>query len=165
MVADNSNSPYKDRIYFLRALGSGANYKGVWINYSSDKGITWSSDYRVDRFNNNLPSKSLVPSIIVNNKGIIGISWIDSQEDSEQKLKDVYFTFSEDGGKSFAKPLRVTSISSNPKTSINADVANKFPGGGHYLGIATKKDNSFQLIWSDSRSGYFELQTCNISIK
>ena len=161
---NNENSPFKDRIYFIRALGSGTGYKGVWLNYSIDKGITWTVDLRVDKFDNNLSSKALVPSIAVNKKGITAISWVDSQHDPEQELTDVYFTFSEDGGKSFNHPVRVTSVSTNPKTPDNAEVANKFPGGGHYLGITARQDGSFQLIWSDSRSGIFELQTCNITI-
>ena len=77
----------------------------------------------------------------------------------------MYFTVSLDGGLSFQRPVRVTKKTTDPKTEGSGDVANKFPGGGHYLGITTKVDGSFQLVWSDSRSGIFELQTCNITVE
>jgi len=163
MLADvHSTSKFKDRIYFIRALGRGEEHEGIWINYSDDKGVSWSRDTRIDLFDNELPPRSLVPSIAVNEDGVVGISWVDSQHDPSQELKDVYFTLSLDGGLSFQKPTRVTKRSTNPKTEANADVARRFSGGGHYLGIDDKPDGSFQLIWSDSRSGFFELQTCNI---
>ncbi|GAB4248308.1 MAG: sialidase family protein [Ekhidna sp.] len=165
MVADNNqDSPFKDRIYVVRALGRGNAHEGIWLNYSVDKGVTWSRDTRIDLFDNDLPPKSLVPSLAVNSGGVLGISWVDAQHDPEQLLKDVYFTLSKDGGVSFQRPVRVTKVSSSPQTSKNGEVARRFPGGGHYLGLDAKPDGSFQLIWSDSRSGIFELQTANISI-
>ncbi len=166
MVADvNMNSSFKDRIYFVRALGRRGVHEGIWLNYSNDKGKNWTKDTRVDLFEGSKPTKAIVSSIAVNKEGVVGISWVDAQHDPEQKKKDVYFTISLDGGESFQRPVRVSDTSTNPKTEGNGDVANKFPGGGHYLGITTKADGSFQLIWSDSRSGIFELQTCNVELK
>jgi hypothetical protein len=156
LVSDNSHSIYRDRLYLVRAAG------GIWINYSTDKGKTWSKDIRVDKFENSTRSCARVASIAVNKKGDIGISWVDCQSDKDRKKNDVYFTYSADGGASFQNPVRITSVSSNPKTKLNNEVANLFPGGGHYLGIATRADGSFQLIWSDSRNGVFQLQTCNV---
>lgn len=166
LLADvNPNSKFKDRVYFVRALGAGSNYSGIWMNFSADGGKVWSKDKRVDLFQHSFGSKAMVPSVAVNKNGVIGISWVDSQNESNQKGNDVYFTVSLDGGLSFQRPVRVTKKTTDPKTEGNGDVANKFPGGGHYLGITTKVDGSFQLVWSDSRSGIFELQTCNITVE
>lgn len=165
LAADVSgSSAFKDRVYFVRAMGREKRSDGVWLNYSSEKGVTWSEDRRIDLFEKSRPGKALVPSVAVNKNGVLGISWVDSQNDPAQKKNDVYFTVSLDGGKSFQRPVRVTDISSDPYTKGNADVANKFPGGGHYLNVAAKPDGSFQVIWSDSRSGIFELQTCNVLV-
>lgn len=166
MIADVGNdSEYRDRIFFVRALGRRGKHEGIWLNYSDDKGMTWSRDTRIDLFQNDLVSRALVPSIAVNQDGVIGVSWVDSQEDPMQLKKDVYFTTSLDGGVSFQRPIRVTEVSSSPITDENDDVANKFPGGGHYLGIAARADGTFQLIWSDSRYGKFELQTASVEVK
>ncbi len=82
MSADMSpESKYKDRVYFVRAAN------GVWLNYSSDKGDTWSPDIRVDRFENQLPSKAMVASVAISKKGTVGISWVDSQVDDKQEKK------------------------------------------------------------------------------
>jgi len=165
MAADAGEySPFKDRIYFVRALGSRQQHEGVWLNYSADGGSRWSKDIRVDHFDNGLPSKAMLASVAVNQDGVVGISWIDSQEEEAQEEYDVYFTLSTDGGQSFQAPVRVTKVSTTPHTAANGDVANKFPGGGHYLGITARKEGRFQLIWSDSRTGVFELQTCSINI-
>jgi hypothetical protein len=166
MAADfGEDSPFQGRLYFVRALGSRQQHEGVWLNYSADGGERWSKDLRVDHFENDLPSRAMVASVAVNNVGIIGISWIDSQQEEAQEKNDVYFTVSTDGGQSFQRPVRVTSVSTSPHTIANGDVANKFPGGGHYLGITARKEGRFQLIWSDSRSGVFELQTCKVKVE
>lgn len=163
MVADTSStSGFQDRLYFARALGED---HGVLLNYSSDGGKTWSTDARIDLFESPLSSKAMVVSIAVNKDGVLGVSWVDAQSDANQQRYDVYFTISKDGGIHFQRPVRVTQTSTDPKTAANGDVANKFPGGGHYLGLAARPDGSFQLVWSDSRSGIFELQTCNINLQ
>lgn len=166
LAADTSTiSPFQDRIYFVRALGSKGQYEGIWLNYSKDGGKNWSRDIRIDSFDTQLPSKAQVASLAINKKGVLAISWVDSQEDPEQKKNDVYFSFSKDGSQSFSPPVRVTDVSSDPRTEQNGDVANKFPAGGHYLNMVAKANDSFQLIWSDSRSGIFELQTCQVSVR
>ncbi len=166
MAVDAGNdSPFKDRTYFVRASGSRGTYGGILLNYSADKGLTWSNDTRVDLFADQSSSKAMVASAAVNMDGILCISWVDAQEDKEQEKHDLYICISLDGGVSFQRPVRVTNVSSDPQTLANADVANKFPGGGHYLDIASKPDGSFQLIWSDSRSGVFQLQTCNVKVR
>jgi hypothetical protein len=166
MAADtNANSKFTDRIYFVRAVADGTSSKGVWLNYSSDLGKTWSKECRVDLFDNGKLSKANVASVAVNNNGVVGISWVDGQHSADQRSYDVYFAISKDGGRSFQRPIRVTGVSSNPRTEKNADVANKFQPGGHYLGITTRVDGSFQLIWSDSRTGIFKLYTSRIEIE
>ncbi|MEO9967694.1 MAG: sialidase family protein [Reichenbachiella sp.] len=160
MASDtHTNSPFSDRLYFARAAN------GVWLNFSTDQGKSWSKDIRVDQFENQLPSKALVTSLAINRDGLLAISWRDSQNDPNQDKYDTYFVYSKDGGASFSLPIRISTVSTNPRILDNGDVANKFPGGGHYINLVAKSNGSFQVIWSDSRSGYFELQTCEITIQ
>jgi hypothetical protein len=162
LVVDESQTPTRDRVYFIRAAGPAGQYDGIWVNASSDGGKTWSSDIRVDSVAGQLPCRALVPVAAVNNAGILCVSWVDRQHNPDKN--DVYVTVSQDGGKTFMPPVRVTDVSSDPATPGNADVANKFPGGGHYLSMAAKPDGSFQLVWSDSRTGVFQLQTCTLKL-
>ena len=89
----NPNSKFKDRVYFVRALGAGSNYSGIWMNFSADGGKVWSKDKRVDLFQHSFGSKAMVPSVAVNKNGVIGISWVDSQNESNQKGNDVFHGF------------------------------------------------------------------------
>ena len=131
LAADTSSaSPYRDRAYFVRAAGRGAG-RGVWLNVSSDGGKTWSDDARLDLFEGDPESAAnvaSVASVAVNRDGVVGVSWVDRQHDAH--ADDVYFAASFDGGDSFQRPQRATQVSSSPTTQANADVANKFAGGG-----------------------------------
>jgi len=165
LAADTSaTSPYRDRLYFVRAVALERRGRGVWLNVSSDGGASWSEDRRIDLFEAEARNKAIAASVAVNRDGVVGVSWGDVHEDPEGRAFDIYFAISRDGGASFQRPARITRRSSDPRTKANGDVANKFPGGGHYLGLAARADGSFQLVWSDSRSGRFELQTCDVAI-
>ncbi len=161
LVSDyNATSPHKGNVYFVRALREG----GIWINRSQDNGKSWKADQRVDLFEGEPNSSANLASPAINYNGRLAVAWIDSQHDDSGMKNDLYFTFSDDGGERFLPPLRISTTSSNPATSGNDDVANKFPGGGHYMNMAARPDGSFQLCWSDSRSGIFQLYTTNLSV-
>ncbi len=159
---DSPGSPFVDRLYFVRAAGQQGS-RGVWLNTSEDGGKSWSQDLKVDQFDDGRPSRANVASVAVNTDGVVGISWMDRRIDPD--ANDLYFTISTDGGMTFRRPVRVTTESSNPRTPQNADVANKFPGGGHYLGMTAKADGSFQLVWSQVVEVVFQLQTTSMSIQ
>ncbi len=165
LVADNNhNSPFRDYVYFVRALGRNNQYEGIWLNISKNGGKDWSPDTRIDLFDKLDGGKAIVPSIAINESGVIGISWVDSQNATDPLAKDIYFTASIDGGQSFHKPVRITADSSNPFTDRNGLAGRRFSGGGHYLGIVAKANRKFQLVWSDSRSGVFQLYSCEVEV-
>lgn len=155
MVGNNKSLQFNNHLYFVRAMGN----SGLIVHRSIDGGYTWEREVRVDLHTNGLFINALVPSAAINTEGVLGITWVNQKDDRSGSV--VWFTASYDGGISFTRPVRL-SEATNPETSQNGDVANKFPGGGHYLGLAARVDGSFQAIWSDSRSGVFQLQTCNV---
>ena len=160
LVSDSSpTSPFSGRVYFTRAAAG--SQSGIWINYSSDEGLSWSKDIRVDQ---NESDKAMVAAIAINTHGWVGISWVDRTDTKNPQSNHLYFTLSRDGGNTFSDSIRITREGSSPNTSQNGLTAKRFPGGGHYMNIAAKPDGSFQLIWSDSRRGVFSLYTCNISV-
>ena len=157
MVSGIRSKAYANYVFFVRAMGNA----GLRINRSTDGGRSWSGDLRIDLFDAQDPVNALVPSAAVNEQGVLGISWVN--QGNNQSGNEVFFTASFDGGRSFIRPVLLTSAPSKPASKMNGDVANKFPGGGHYLGLAARADGSFQAIWSDSRNGVFQLQTCRIT--
>ena len=164
MLIDRTNSRFKDNLYYIYALGENESFDGIGMSISVDKGETWKDiviqDGRI------LKNKYYAPTGIVNNNGVIGIYWYDRRNDLKREKNDIYFTASIDGGKTFLSPVRVTEINSKPDLKNNERrVAGTFPGGGHYSGISILPDGSFQLVWSDSRSGIYQLYTSNVKVE
>lgn len=155
MTGNYKSLKFNNHIYFVRAMGS----SGLLVHRSTDGGNTWEREMRIDLHADGLVINALVPSVAINTDGVLGATWV-NQKDG-RSASQVWFTASYDGGISFTRPVRL-SETTNPGTSKNGDVANKFPGGGHYLGLTARVDGSFQAIWSDSRTGLFQLQTCTI---
>jgi hypothetical protein len=165
LIADtNSDSKFKDRLYYLEAPGPIGKFNGVYLNYSDDKGKTWSQPKRVDQFNGDR-CFIMTPSIAINKNGILGIAWYDRRNDPERKKNDVYFSMSTDGGDTFSGDNRITEIGSSPYTPGNGRVSETFSAGGHYSGLAAKSDGSFYLVWSDSRNGMYQLFSSSIRIE
>lgn len=164
LVSDRGGSRFRDRLYFVRAAGYDGAHDGIWLNASADAGRTWSADTRVDRFDAPGSGRALVPSAAVNRDGVVAVTWVDAQGDPSGALNDLYVAVSLDGGGSFGRPVKVTTAASDPRTPANADVAAKFPGGGHYLGLTARADGAFQAVWSDSRDGAFALRTATIRV-
>lgn len=164
LVADNSaDSPNRGNLYFLRALGAHDEVNGVWLNISTDGGYTWSRDTRIDNFPEGHQRKANIPCIAINDKGNIGISWIDQAGESE--FYATYFTYSQDGGRIFSNPLCVSSGYSLPAGSQLREVEKKFPAGGHYMGLCTRADDHFQLVWSANNIGNYKLYTCSVGVQ
>ncbi len=161
--ADKSSSSYKDNLYFLYPLGQNEVFKGIGMSISSDKGKTWKDKIIQPPVPSN--NKYYCPTAAVNNKGILGVYWYERRNDRSRNNNDIYFTASLDGGESFMTPVRVTEVSGSPEPShSNGRVIKSFPGGGHYSGLSALKDGSFQLVWSDARSGYYQLYTTNVKV-
>lgn len=152
-------SPYRGRLYLVRAAARGDEHLGVVLNVSADGGRTWREDRRVDRFAPPGPSRAQLATVAVNAEGVVAVTWIDAEEDPARHAYDTYLAVSFDGGESFLPPVRLSTASADPRTPRNADVANKFPAGGHYMGLAARAGGSFQAVWSDSREGVFVLRT------
>jgi hypothetical protein len=47
----------------------------------------------------------------------------------------------------------------------NVATALRFPAGGEYLGIVTTPDGAFHVLWSDNRTGTYQLRTTTVKVK
>lgn len=160
MLADNTESTYRGNLYYLYTLGEFRDSKGIGMSISGDEGETW-KDITVQK-----PSprgeKYYVPTGAINKDGVIGIYWYQHGRSRSIIDNDIYFTASKDGGETFMEPVKVTKVTS--RLSRRAKVAGTFPGGGHYSGMSVLPDGSFQLVWSDARSGIYQLYTANVIV-
>jgi hypothetical protein len=96
---------------------------------------------------------------------VIGVSWYEIHDKS---CFDVYFTASLDSGKTFLPEVRVSSATSCPDTPQNKgafDPGTTFGAGGDYSGLAATSDGIFHLVWSDARTGIYQLRTASVAVK
>jgi hypothetical protein len=165
LTNDLSNSKYKDRLYFICA---NPETKQIYLHYSPDQGEKWSDPIIVNQFTNReekeRPPFFGAPTAAVNKNGVLGVIWQDRKEDSSGKCQYLYFSASLDGGQSFLKPVKVSAKLSCPQEGNNTWAGERWKAGGEYLGLVTKPDGSFQAVWADSRSGYFQLYTATIAV-
>jgi hypothetical protein len=147
----------KDRLFWLCIADK---FNGVLVQRSDDRGESWSEPLRL---NHSQTARSFTPSITVNKEGVIGVSWYEIHDNS---CFDVYFTASLDGGKTFLPEARVSSATSCPDTPQDKGVFDNgtFGAGGDYSGLAATSDGIFHLVWSDARTGIYQLRTASVAV-
>jgi Neuraminidase (sialidase) len=149
----------KDRLFWLCIADK---FNGVLVQRSDDRGESWSEPTRA---NHSETARSFTPSIAVNKNDVIGVSWY---EIHDKNCFDVYFTASLDGGKTFLPEVRVSSAISCPDTPQNKGVFDPgmtFGAGGDYSGLAATSDGIFHVVWSDARTGIYQLRTASVAVK
>lgn len=77
----------------------------VYLEYSDDKGATWSSIVRVD--DDNSGGDQGFPSIAIDDDGIVYVAFLDHRDNRDLPQFDVYFARSFDRGRTFSKNIRV----------------------------------------------------------
>ncbi len=104
------------RVYiaFSAALAGSGEGEHVWVIRSADAGATWSAPTRVDDV---LPEDGvdhLRPSLSVSDKGRLDVAWFDYRNSKSKKYAenrqrgDVYYSYSMDGGETWAPNLRLS---------------------------------------------------------
>lgn len=153
MAADSDN-----RLFWLCIADK---FNGVLVQRSDDRGESWSEPVRVNHIEK---ADSFTPSIAVNRDGVLGVSWY---EIHDKNCFDVYFTASLDHGKNFLPEVRVSNAPSCPDTPQNNgvfDPGKTFGAGGDYSGLAATSDGIFHVVWSDARTGIYQLRTTTVTI-
>jgi hypothetical protein len=174
-VASSPRSPFRDRLYVVWPdVRHGA--ADVWLSSSTDRGDSWSAPVRV---NDNLVRKGergpdqANAAVAVNADGVVGISWYDRRNDPEGNGWQLFFTASLDGGKTFLPNKQVSTVLSHPDVPGNRirrrqnypeTIAQAWPVGGDYSGLTASTDGCFHAIWTDTRTGVYQLWTAAIQV-
>lgn len=170
VVADESSGPFRGHLYVVTddfRDGSG----GVFVFRSVDQGETWSRPTRVSRADAARGVRR-VPTAGVNHRGTLVVAWFDPQEDLGPSCWRLVASASVDGGTTFLPQVPVADVASCndksgnviPRAGGSFDVAARWPAGGDYFGLAAGPDGSFRVLWSDSRTGVFQLWTASINV-
>jgi hypothetical protein len=60
---------------------------------------------------------------------------------------------------------RLSALIKTEWSALRGTTALRFPAGGEYMGLDAAPDGSFQLLWSDARSGVYQLRTATVRVK
>jgi hypothetical protein len=157
---------FPDRIYHVC---SGTQFADIQLRYSDDRGETW-SDPTVLAARLRVTPYARTPAIAVNKDGVVAVAWYDGRNDRSTikgslRCQEIYFAASTDGGVTFSPETRVSNERSCPAGPRNAATALRFPAGGEYFGLIALPDGSFRLLWSDARSGVYQLRTATSTLR
>lgn len=190
-AVDSSRGTFTNRLYtaWSNTHGSGSD---ILLSYSSDKGKSWSNPVVVndDRppFDPNQGRVHFRPMVAVNRDGVIGISWYDKRESSNNLDWRTRFTASLDGGETFLSSVNVSESAythENDKRfqiyphgsgkaygygggsliNLQINVDQSYIGGGHTAGLAANADGVFYPFWVDNRTGIAQAWTAPVRVK
>ncbi|MCA1812648.1 MAG: hypothetical protein LC624_01700, partial [Halobacteriales archaeon] len=116
---------------------------------SHDGGATWSAPMKVhDDGVSGRVTDHFMPAVSVGPDGTVDVSWYDRRVDPQNHLFDVFYTYSTDGGTTFAPNLRVTENSNDEQWSHHQN-------GAIFLGDYRDSDSGpgfAALAWVDTRN-------------
>jgi hypothetical protein len=140
----------KDQIYLVHGAIPPDNPEDeadIYFLKSTDGGVTWSRRMRLN--DDKTERLQFFPEIDVGPDGVIHIMWGDVRDDPTETAYHIYYSSSEDEGKTWSVNSRVSDFPTNPNRA--------FPGGrfiGDYFGIQATKDDVY-MVWADGRLGEF----------
>jgi len=145
LAVDTSSGPHSGRRYVVAAEQAGPLDSDVdlFIRHSDD-GLAWSSPLRVS---DTSKGDQYVPWVDVDPQGGVHVAWYDRRNSPDNRLLDVYYAYSSDGGESFHPNIRVT------EAPFDGDLGHHQSGApfiGDYIGLDTSKE-SVPIFWSDTR--------------
>jgi hypothetical protein len=181
-IATNSaTSKNPSNIYVAYSDSSGGKPRVLFAR-STDRGKTWSKGAPLTP---NVPAHTMqyMPTMAVNKDGVVGVYWYDTRHSADNSQFHVYFAASTDGGATFHEPVRVSTEASTVRGRGNMrpmgtmwkmgdqgvltllSAANRWATGGDYLGLTSNRMGVFYPLWTDARTGTYQLYTAAIRVK
>ena len=184
---DLSSGPFRGRMYVVFVDNAGDRHN-IRVIHSSDDGKTWSKPVTVN--DNTTPAEDANPTIAVNNRGVVGLTWNDRRNHKDE-CYDLYFSASLDGGETFLPNVTTgrkatcslapgnwvprADISAYPKTEEGQSVegqglnvlmiSTRFPGGGDTQGLDSDEGGVFHAAWIDGSSGVMQLAATTFAVQ
>ena len=185
-AVDLSQGPFRGRVYVVWVETAGDRHD-IRVIHSSDDGRSWSKPVSVA--DDHGPVEDANPTIVVNNRGVVGVTWNDRRSHKDD-CYDLYFSASLDGGDTFLPNVTTgrkptcplapgnwkpsARISAYPKTVAGVSVegqglnvlmiSTRFPGGGDTQGLDADSNGVFHAGWIDGSSGVMQLAETSFSV-
>lgn len=153
IAADNSRGSYRGRLYCVYAnntpFGSG-NKPDIFCHYSDDQGSTWSGAILINDDPNTTSNHQWHPAIWCDKEtGRLYAHWMDTRDVPTSDSCDIYASYSDDGGVTWAQNIRLTT------ERMKIDCSTCGGGGtpryqGDYNAITSNR-YSAMAVWTDYR--------------
>lgn len=154
IAADNSFGPYRGRLYLVYASNNppgNGNKSDIFLRYSTDQGATWSSARVVNDDPNSANNFQFHPAIWCDKEtGRLYIKFYDTRRVPTSDSMDVYATYTDDGGETFAPNQRLT----NRTFRINFTNATSATYRGDYDAITSNRYAAL-AVWTDFRNSNY----------
>jgi hypothetical protein len=150
----------------------------AFIQWSDNKGQTWSAPNRVAPAVPPTGVKRLWPTVTVRPGGVVDVVYLQSREtqatpdptDIEcnmptgvgrrigplSSLVDTWLVQSRDGGQTFGEPVRVSEQTSNWCTTFYTFTSGVFSNYGDYIATASAGNRTY-VLWPDGRNGFTDV--------
>jgi len=111
----------------------------------------------------------------------VGVTWYDTRDTSDRLTFHQFFAASYDGGKTFTRPARVSTVVSRPlgtgnlRPSVSTfdglegemrvsllSATRRWLAGGDYMGLTADNSGAFHPVWADSRTGTYQVYTARV---
>ena len=136
---------FSGRTPFPRPATGFARAADILLSTSRDGGRTWGPAVKVN--DDKTDTSHVFPSVQVNKRGTVFVTWIDRRVDPVRNLlNDTWGAFSRNQGRSVGGNFRITNVSTD--WLVRADAQ---PNFGDYNSSAVIDFDSFGSIWSDGR--------------
>ena len=113
------------------------DHRDLVMKSSTDGGVTWSSGTRVS--DGPVGSEEALPELVVDEEGRVHVAWYDKRGAVCGSETNAYWTYSDNGGESFAPAVRVSGGSSYWSNINN--------GVGDHLGLAAEGGKAY-VVWT-----------------
>lgn len=143
--------------------GTTSDSLDMYFTKSTNGGTTWSAPTRINDDTLNNRRDQFHPWMTVDSHGNIHACWLDRRLDPANMFMDCYYSFSTDGGTTWAKNQRVSTVSSDPRLvpkrgrpwRPEMPLADALPSEwlGEYIGIAAADTLHVYPVWTDTRNG------------
>lgn len=119
----------------------------IYARVSRDGGKSWSSRVRLtdDPVQQDFANK-FAPNVSIAPNGRIDVAWYDYRNDNGSQLTDAYYTYSKDGGATWARNIRLSEHSSDRHIGFFAG----YGGVRGPIGIASSNEAAY-VAWEDTR--------------
>ena len=154
IASDNSFGTYRGRLYLVYASNNPAgngNKPDVFLRYSTDQGVTWSPAAAVNDDPASENNCQFHPAIWCDKEtGRLYVQFYDTRRVPTSDSMDVYATYSDDGGVTFAPNQRLT----NRTFRINFNGGTPPVYRGDYNSITSNRNTSV-AVWTDFRNNNY----------